>query len=79
MGFFRCPHGAGVTAILLAYNQTMSYDRVVEALFTGADTNLVTTGRVCGGVIDTTFPNHVFGHGRLDALASLESLIGGKI
>jgi len=75
-----CPHGAGVVAILLAYKETLVLDEVKQALFMGVDTNLVTSGRICDGVIDTTFPNHVFGHGRLNALTSLEGLtrLGSK-
>ncbi|XP_021944849.1 bacillopeptidase F [Folsomia candida] len=73
-----CPHVAGVSAIILAFNETLSYEEVKGTLFTGAATNLMTSGRVCDGVIDSVFPNHVFGHGRVDALASLESLINRK-
>jgi subtilisin family serine protease len=73
-----CPHAAGVASILMAWSDTLSYDEVGEALEMGADTNLVTSGRECDGVIDTEFPNHVFGHGRINALASLQQVIDMK-
>jgi len=70
-----CPHVAGIASILMAWNDTLPYAELKAVLETGADTGVVTSGRVCDGVIDSVFPNHVFGHGRVDALASLQNLI----
>lgn len=71
-----CPHVAGVSAILMAYNETISYEGLKSHLFNGADTQLQFSGRVCQGVIDSVFPNHVFGYGRVNALNSLMRMIG---
>jgi len=39
------------------------------------DTDLVDTGRTCGGIDSTTFPNNQYGHGRLNTRKALEHVI----
>ncbi|OXA64532.1 Bacillopeptidase F [Folsomia candida] len=71
-----CPHATGLIALLLAYKPDLTYAQVKEALFGGADTaNLVASGRNCGGINESEFPNNVYGHGRINALESLKALI----
>jgi len=72
-----CPHVAGVTGILLAYNPNLSFNELTQSLFTGADRTLEYSGRACEGIPDNVFPNHVFGHGRVNAYRSLQNLVTG--
>jgi len=68
-----CPHVAGAIALLLNERPELigDYERVREALFSGAEQrNLTGTGHGCDGVDEDVFPNYTFGHGRLDILAS---------
>jgi len=71
-----CPHAAGLAGILAAYKPDLTLWDIREAMNEGA----VTTGLTspisnCGGIPDTIFPNHVFGHGRVDAMSSLEYIV----
>ncbi len=70
------PHVAGVVALLKAHNPNLSIAQVKEHLYGGATTlDLVLPGKNCGDVDESIFPNHAFGHGRVNALDSLKSLI----
>jgi hypothetical protein len=66
-----CPHIAGISALIYAENPTLSYDGIKAALIGGAQRTIASTGANCGSVREDTYPNHVVGHGRADALASL--------
>jgi len=70
-----CPHVSGAVALLLSRNSSLKYDQVRELLVKNTDTNLGDTGRVCGGVDSTTFPNNQYGHGRLNCRKALEEAI----
>jgi subtilisin family serine protease len=73
-----CPHAAGLTAILLAYNPELVWGNVTFHMRAGTETELVTERKVCLGVPDNVFPNHHHGHGRINALKSLLGLMDGK-
>lgn len=73
-----CPHAAGLTALLKAYNPSITYDEVKAFMHSGADKNTQSGSRICDGIPDHQFPNHHFGHGRIDAYASLVAYIGSK-
>ncbi|OXA60145.1 Bacillopeptidase F [Folsomia candida] len=67
------PHVTGGVALLIQKNPLLQgdYDAVRTALFEGAETTTLTgSSQTCGGLNDDTFPNHVFGYGRLDVVAS---------
>jgi len=70
-----CPHAAGLTAVLLAYNPDIDFDNVVRHMTVGVDKELSFAGKTCNSIPDNVFPNHHFGHGRINALGSLQSLI----
>lgn len=73
----RCPHAAGLTAFLFAYNPNLVYVNVTIYMKTGTDTeNLISNGKVCGDDVgDDVFPNYHYGHGRINAFKSLLGLI----
>jgi subtilisin family serine protease len=67
------PHVTGAVALLIQKNPTLTgnYYLVRSALFGGAQTTGLTgSGQSCGQIDDNTFPNHVFGYGRLDIVAA---------
>jgi len=70
-----CPHTAGAAALLLAYNPNMPFQKVLDYLGQGADTNIVSSGRTCEGRPDHVMPNHHFGQGRLNAFKALQSAV----
>jgi len=70
-----CPHVAGVVALLKAKNPSINFASVNNAINNNANRGVTSTGMNCGGVAETTFPNHAFGHGEIDALAALTSTL----
>jgi len=70
-----CPHTAGATALLLAYNPDLTFDQILVLLGQGADTDIVSSGRTCEGLPDHRMPNHHFGRGRLNAFKSLQRAV----
>lgn len=66
-------HVAGVVALLLSAHPDLEYDEVVNQLTKSCRThNVVTPGRHCGGVDDSTFPNYMMGYGLVQATAREE-------
>lgn len=62
-------------SLLKAYNPNLSFTQVKSLI----EDNAVRTGlgraTACGGVPVTEFPNHVYGHGRLNARNALAAAI----
>lgn len=74
---FAAPHVAGVVALLLSVRPGLTYDEVKSTLFSTAEWSwLGATEYTCGGTADSTFPNNQYGHGRVEALAAVELLLG---
>jgi len=73
-----CPHTAGATALLLAYNPDLTFDQVMGFLSKGTDTEIVSSGRSCEGIPDHQMPNHHFGSGRLNAFKSLQGAVNAR-
>lgn len=71
------PHVAGVAALLMSIDPSLKRDpeRIESLLRQTAVVDVVTT-QVCGGLPATTVPNHVFGHGRVDALSAARNGLG---
>jgi subtilisin family serine protease len=65
------PHVAGAVALLLADNPNLTLAQVKSALYDNAERNLGSGGGACDGLSESVFPNHSFGYGRLDILASI--------
>jgi len=67
------PHVAGAVCLIKSLHPTYTYDQVFAALTgTGAKPTLSNADRNCGlPTPGMDFPNHAFGHGRIDAASSL--------
>ncbi|TYZ66511.1 hypothetical protein PybrP1_002583 [[Pythium] brassicae (nom. inval.)] len=53
---------------MLSANPALTYEQVRTKLITTTDTaDLVSTGKVCGKIPDSVFPNNQFGYGRVNA------------
>jgi len=67
-----CPHAAGVLALMKSHNPALTYAAAKDKLQSSSSkTHPVSGGQTCGGVPDNQFPNHTFGHGRIDAVNAL--------
>lgn len=71
-----CPHVSGLIALILERKPGLDYPRVLNAMSRTARTVRhgvdITGGNTCGGKsVNTTWPNNVFGRGRIDAVYSL--------
>jgi subtilisin family serine protease len=60
------PHVTGLVALLLQEDPTATYDTIKSKLQNGGIKSLGASS-VCGGIDSTTFPNNVYGYGRVDA------------
>jgi serine protease AprX len=66
------PHVAGLVALLISTNPALAGQvSLLEEAITQTALPL-TTDKGCGGDSDTAVPNHVFGWGRIDALAAFQ-------
>ena len=72
------PHVAGAAAVLLSFCPHLSPAEVATALYDHAATSTLQkpdTGKdECAGAGWPTFPNYIYGHGRLDVYAALQSV-----
>lgn len=69
------PHVAGLVALLISANPALAGDvDGIEAILRETAVPLTTT-QGCGGDSATDVPNHVFGYGRIDALAPIVQLL----
>jgi len=69
------PHVAGVVALLLSKNSSLTLTDVYNALTQNCDqSTLVGLNQNCGGRSDTVFPNYSFGYGRVNAFRSVSSV-----
>jgi subtilisin family serine protease len=71
------PHVAGAAALLISQNPNLTYAEVKDLLQNNADRDLPDTGRTCGGIPSTEFPNNQYGYGRLNARRALADAISG--
>ncbi|ODM98270.1 Bacillopeptidase F [Orchesella cincta] len=73
-----CDGVAGTIALLQTRNKQLKYEDAKKLLQNNADRELEFSGTVCSGVGDDEFPNHVFGHGRINAFRSVQQQTLGK-
>ncbi|ODM88160.1 Bacillopeptidase F [Orchesella cincta] len=66
------PSCTGTIALLQTRQPELTYAKAKDLLQNHSDRELTFSGRVCDGVGDNVFPNHVFGHGRINALKSVQ-------
>jgi uncharacterized repeat protein (TIGR01451 family) len=71
------PHVAGLSALLRAVDPTLDRETIWDILTTNAvtETLALKNGTWCGTGPD--FPNYVFGYGRIDAFASVQTALEG--
>lgn len=70
-----CPHVAGAAALLLSVDSKLNPARIAEILHRTAATRTLTDpgdGDSCGGENWDTFPNFMYGWGRLDCFAAVQ-------
>ena len=72
------PHVAGAAAILLSANPHLSPSEVASLLYNHANTSTLQEPdqgkEKCGGEEWSSFPNYIYGYGRLDVYAALKGL-----
>jgi subtilisin family serine protease len=69
------PHVTGVIALMKSKTPTATYSQVYNAIITNPITNLdMTHARTCGDIAPNSFPNNVFGYGRIDAMNAVDSV-----
>ncbi|ODM92423.1 Bacillopeptidase F [Orchesella cincta] len=70
-----CPHVSGVIALMKQKRSSLTYDQAYKAITETAITALDTgTASNCGDTDKNTYPNNVFGYGRIDALNSVGAI-----
>jgi len=66
------PHTAGAIALLMSANPNWGFEQIFNALTTTTAKPTLSNGdRNCGLPGSGDFPNHAFGHGRIDVAAAL--------
>jgi subtilisin family serine protease len=73
-----CPHTAGLVALLKGLNKDADFDTIRRTLQSTASKDLSFGTQTCAGVGEREFPNFTFGHGRIDALAAVQSFLKSK-
>ena len=74
------PHVAGLVALLISAVPGLAGDvDRIEELIRESAFEPSTSSQVCGGLSAGDFPNHTFGHGRIDALAAVNLLLEGLL
>jgi serine protease AprX len=67
------PNVAGVAALVMSANPALRGDpAAVEAILRETALPLSPAGLDCGGFMAISYPNHIYGYGRVDALAAVQ-------
>ncbi len=66
-------HVTGLVALLLGRDKNLGYDKIRKLIVDNTDQNLTTSGEICGGILDSAYPNDFCGYGRINALKALEA------
>jgi bacillopeptidase F len=69
------PHVAGAMALIMSANPTLSIEELYNILLSSSNQESLLEPNdgenSCGGIAWNTFPNYIYGYGRLDALAAV--------
>ena len=68
-----CPHAAGLSALLYGASPNLSYSQIKSVLKGGCQ-RVTSSGRNCGGISESSYPNNHVGSGRISATASFQLL-----
>ncbi|KAF1336355.1 hypothetical protein FI667_g277, partial [Globisporangium splendens] len=67
------PHVTGIVALLLQNNPNLTYGEVKTILTSTVDNAaLGSVNFTCGGIPDGTYPNNLYGYGRVNALSAVQ-------
>ncbi|GLD96142.1 hypothetical protein PINS_up004820 [Pythium insidiosum] len=67
------PHVTGAVALILANQPGIKFDALRDVLIKTTDqSTLVATGQTCGGTADKTWPNNMYGHGRINVFGAYQ-------
>jgi len=69
-----CPHVAGLVALLKSEDPSIGFEEIRRVLFTTSEQEMTFGTQACGGISQSDFPNHHFGHGRINALAAVQAI-----
>uniref|UniRef100_K3X3V5 subtilisin n=1 Tax=Globisporangium ultimum (strain ATCC 200006 / CBS 805.95 / DAOM BR144) TaxID=431595 RepID=K3X3V5_GLOUD len=68
------PHVTGIVAMLLQNNPNLTYNEIRKILTSTVDNStLGSVNFTCGGIPDDTYPNNLYGYGRVNALSAVQS------
>ena len=70
------PHVAGLVALIISANPSLSGNvDSIEKIINKTAVFPSINNQVCNGISETTIPNYIFGHGRIDALAAVNAVL----
>ncbi|CAL8143295.1 unnamed protein product [Orchesella dallaii] len=73
-----CPLVAGAAALLLSINPQLGYEDIRDLFYETSYRGITHgDGPQCGNIIGTEYPNHMYGHGRLDVYEAYKKMMEG--
>ena len=72
------PHVAGVVALLLTNGTELTFGEMSNFLFESASHTVPPTGKNCGGISETEYPNNAVGYGRITAAGAIAKLLESR-
>jgi len=69
------PHVTGVVALLLTNGTELTFEEITSFIYESASRTARPTGRNCGDIPETEFPNNAVGHGRISAAGAIAQLL----
>ena len=77
-----CPLVAGTAALVKAANPKLNASQIRKIITSTADSSVLkapSEGKAqCGGIQWNTWPNHIYGNGRLDAAAAVKAAVAAS-
>jgi subtilisin family serine protease len=71
------PHVTGLVALILSKNNTLNYNTIKTTIQNTTFRSLLIPkngSSSCGGIAYNTYPNYIYGYGRIDALAAINAV-----
>ncbi|ODM89371.1 Membrane-bound transcription factor site-1 protease [Orchesella cincta] len=74
-----CPLVAGAAALLLSINRNLKYEDIRDLLYETSYKNIShLDGPPCGSIPLNVYPNHMYGHGRIDVYEAYRKMVEGS-